>query len=102
MSDCCTRHPANLADGRCRECQDHFCSECLVFPFGEERPPMCIGCALAFSGVRRSASGGGRRQGSGRRFGRRKPARAEPVLPVDDYVFDPDEPLFSPTRVPGH
>jgi hypothetical protein len=37
----------------CGECGHQFCPECVVFPFGTSRPPLCIACALELGGVRR-------------------------------------------------
>ena len=48
----CVKHPMLTAAGRCSDCRHEFCDECLVSPFGAARPPMCVGCALAFAGVR--------------------------------------------------
>ena len=48
----CVKHGILSADGVCRDCGYDYCTECLVFPFGPKQPPMCISCALAFSGVR--------------------------------------------------
>jgi hypothetical protein len=36
--------------GTCRECQQAFCEDCLVYAFGEGRAPFCVDCALATSG----------------------------------------------------
>jgi hypothetical protein len=36
--------------GTCRECQQAFCQDCLVYAFGEGRAPFCVDCALATSG----------------------------------------------------
>ncbi len=52
----CAKHNNVNASGSCGECGDTFCQDCLVFPFGPSRPAMCIGCALAFSGVRQGAA----------------------------------------------
>lgn len=96
MSGGCTRHPSSVAAGSCRQCASGFCEDCLVFPFGEGRPPMCIGCALAFAGVRPGAAGRSTAERPKKRFGRKRPAgRVEPAALPAEYVFDPDEPLFS-------
>jgi len=97
MSSGCTRHPSNPSAGACRQCEETFCEDCLVFPFGDTKPPMCIGCALAFAGVRPGAAGAPKAERSARpkRFGRRKQVRIEAPARASDYVFDPDEPLFS-------
>jgi hypothetical protein len=53
MAICCT-HPMDSAVGVCRGCNVAYCSECLVYPFGERKPPLCVGCALQASGIRSS------------------------------------------------
>ena len=40
--------------GFCKDCGRPFCNRCLVFPFGDDKPPYCIACAIASSGVRNS------------------------------------------------
>lgn len=42
----------------CRHCSAWYCNECLVFSFGPNKPPFCIACALAASGVRSNATRG--------------------------------------------
>ncbi len=48
----CTEHHHRQAVGACRSCHADFCADCLVFSFGDLRPPYCIDCALVASGVR--------------------------------------------------
>jgi hypothetical protein len=55
LDDHCARHQFEVAVGRCRQCGHVFCSECLVFSFGERQPPFCVPCALAAAGVRSTA-----------------------------------------------
>lgn len=50
--DHCIRHFEEPLVARCRACDKPFCGRCLVFPFGPNKPPYCIGCALTASGVR--------------------------------------------------
>lgn len=52
----CTKHQFEGAEAMCRHCGDWFCSECLVYSFGPNKPPFCVSCALAASGVRSNAS----------------------------------------------
>lgn len=59
----CPRHPFEVAEDVCPECGGAFCASCLVYPFGPQRPALCVSCALALSGVR----------APGRRSGRLKP-----------------------------
>ena len=48
----CIKHWAERAAGRCEMCGDAFCQPCLVPPIREEKPTLCIGCALVAGGVR--------------------------------------------------
>ena len=48
----CSKHQFDPASDFCAQCAGPFCARCLVYPFGERRPPMCIPCALVASGVR--------------------------------------------------
>jgi hypothetical protein len=57
----CRKHPFDSAAANCRSCGDDFCTDCLVYTYGPEKPPFCIPCALVAAGVRRA---GGRRRRS--------------------------------------
>jgi hypothetical protein len=48
----CTRHYEEPALDTCKHCGRTFCSRCLVYPFGNHKPPYCVGCAITASGVR--------------------------------------------------
>lgn len=48
----CMRHYEEPELARCRQCARPFCARCLVFSFGPDKPPFCVGCALTASGVR--------------------------------------------------
>ncbi len=63
MADPCLAHPYELAEGLCRSCGGAYCADCIVYPFGADKPPLCISCAIAAGGVRRTA---------------KKPSRAAP------------------------
>ena len=52
----CYTHGFEAAENRCRHCGHEYCSECLVYAFGSNKPPYCISCALAASGVRSNAA----------------------------------------------
>lgn len=93
MSECCVKHTANRSVGHCCQCGESRCEECMVFPFGERRPPMCIPCALAFAGVRHRSNTAVAPGGRARRFGRRKEVVTE-VSVRDEEHFDPTVPLF--------
>ena len=48
----CIRHYEEPVVAYCRTCSRPYCSRCLVYSFGPEKPPFCVGCALTASGVR--------------------------------------------------
>ena len=51
----CGVHGFAHATGHCRACRDAYCKDCLVYPFGQRRPPYCVRCALVAAGVRRGS-----------------------------------------------
>jgi hypothetical protein len=51
----CIKHNFDDAVGSCRTCRNEFCRQCLVFPHGSKKPPLCVECALARAGVRTQA-----------------------------------------------
>ena len=55
MEERCSRHQFEPAEDVCRTCGWDFCGECLVYSFGPDKPPYCLSCALAASGVRSNA-----------------------------------------------
>lgn len=52
MSDTCSKHSFETAAGVCRQCENSYCAECLIFAFGPDKPPYCTTCALNAAGVR--------------------------------------------------
>ena len=56
MATTCTKHTFEVATDTCSECRAPACPDCLVYPQGPSSPPLCIPCALALSGVRRSST----------------------------------------------
>ena len=48
----CAKHFAERAVGRCDDCQDVFCKDCLVPPLRKRQPTRCVDCALVAAGVR--------------------------------------------------
>ena len=50
----CVRHYEETTEASCRSCGAPFCGRCLVYSFGPDKPPFCIGCALNAAGVRNS------------------------------------------------
>ena len=51
----CAKHLDEETAGTCRDCAEHFCVRCLVYPQGPSRPALCVGCALAIAGARSKA-----------------------------------------------
>jgi hypothetical protein len=56
MHEQCAKHQFEPAEDVCRTCGWDFCGECLVYAFGPNKPPYCLSCALAASGVRSGAA----------------------------------------------
>ncbi len=50
----CDTHPFDPAVGTCRTCGRDYCASCLVYAFGDKKPPFCVPCALEAAGVRKS------------------------------------------------
>ena len=48
----CTKHPDLLAAASCRRCTERWCTDCLVYAFGTDKPPFCVTCALFAAGVK--------------------------------------------------
>jgi len=53
----CVKHPMAVSEYVCGRCGHEFCPECVVFPFGLKKPPLCISCALEAGGVSRQHTG---------------------------------------------
>jgi len=76
----CAKHQFEAAHNFCRQCGHPFCARCLVYPFGERKPPYCIPCALVVAGVR----SGGRKAPRATWRERRAQKRAALQGPVDE------------------
>ncbi len=48
----CVRHSYEPSVSQCRDCGFDYCSQCLIWPFGENEPALCRDCALVAVGVR--------------------------------------------------
>jgi hypothetical protein len=57
VSYSCVKHPMAVAEYVCGQCGHEFCPECVVFPYGVDKPPVCITCALQMAGVAKRATG---------------------------------------------
>ena len=55
MATVCNRHSFEYAESVCSSCGLAFCHDCLVYPKGPKKPPLCVHCAIAAAGVRSSA-----------------------------------------------
>ena len=91
----CARHQFEPAVDRCRTCDESFCTECLVYSFGTNKPPFCTQCALAASGVRVRGS---RPQKVSRRELRRREQDAKAAAMA--AAEPPDEPIDWSIPVP--
>ena len=54
--NCCVKHPHESGVAICRRCGGSWCADCLVYSFGERKPPFCMSCAMVAGGVRTSAA----------------------------------------------
>ena len=54
----CDKHAFEASHDLCNDCGREFCPECLAYPFGPKRAPICVDCALTKSGVRKNAARG--------------------------------------------
>ena len=95
----CTNHSFEIADRLCGDCGRPYCHLCLVSPF-RNRPPLCLPCAVATSGVRKGAKQAptrSRREIKAFEKERRMTAgRPEPVAPAAGG-FGPARPSLSAT-----
>lgn len=102
MTDTCAKHSFETAVGVCRQCQNSYCAECLIFPFGEKKPPYCVTCALNASGVRRHGAAVNPRLRKKGLFGRKVLVEEAPrkELGFDDvHIGLPDELFTAPAEV---
>jgi len=82
----CEIHPFEGADDRCGACGRTYCIECIVYPFGPRKPPMCKSCAISASGIRKHANRApvaSRRQLKQEARARRKRAKAKDNRPAE-------------------
>ena len=99
MSTSCSKHGNVVSNNSCGQCTESYCDDCLVFPFGQRKPPMCISCALSFSGVRQRNDAVPTERKERKRLGRKKRVIEVSVAAPSDH-FDANEPFFVlPDRV---
>lgn len=48
----CAKHWSERAAGRCDDCGELWCTDCLVPPTRKRQPLRCVECALVAAGVR--------------------------------------------------
>ena len=75
LDERCCRNQFEFADDYCNRCGLPFSNEYLVYAFGPKKPPMCVSCSLALSGVR--ANAGNRPVVSKRELRKREKARKQ-------------------------
>lgn len=56
MDGRCDQHLFEAAEDICSQCGREWCHECLVYPFGPKKPPLCHACAIAKAGIRKHAA----------------------------------------------
>lgn len=56
MDGRCDQHLFEGAEDICSECGREYCHECLVYPWGPKKPPLCHSCAIAKAGIRKHAA----------------------------------------------
>lgn len=79
MDGRCERHLFDRAIDRCGRCGLEFCQTCVIYPFGNRKPPYCLPCAVEAAGVRSGA-------GSGRAMSRRERKQLERERQAGDLV----------------
>ena len=52
MQSTCAKHWTDRAEGRCEDCGEAYCGECLVPPVRRGQPLRCIECTLVAAGVK--------------------------------------------------
>ncbi|MBI2708269.1 MAG: B-box zinc finger protein [Actinobacteria bacterium] len=51
----CANHSFERSHRLCGTCGRAFCEDCLVFPFGPRKAPLCMQCAVVAGGLRKAA-----------------------------------------------
>lgn len=112
----CDKHSFEIAEDFCGACGRSFCAECLLYPFGPKKAPLCLDCAITAGGLRSNAARGRvnnkremRKRDRSRKRRRRKkqkerkePSESVPVKAAMDWVAleeaesDPARPVAPP------
>jgi hypothetical protein len=48
----CPKHEFVRTEALCGRCGYAWCRSCLVWPWGSQRAPLCVACAIFWGGVR--------------------------------------------------
>ena len=72
MDGSCENHQFEVKADNCRSCGGEFCGDCLVYTYGNDKPPFCMHCALVAAGIRTP----GKRRGFRSRREQKRQARA--------------------------
>lgn len=96
MDGRCDQHLFEGAEDVCKQCGREYCHECLVYPFGPKKPPLCHSCAIAAAGIRKHAAKSRvtsrrelRRQEKERRRASKKQREPEPAVEVKTMDIGP-------------
>jgi hypothetical protein len=52
----CENHAFETAEDACKNCGRLFCPDCIVYPWGPKRAPLCKACAIGIAGIRKHAT----------------------------------------------
>jgi hypothetical protein len=98
MARVCVEHPSQHSENLCGHCGLEFCPDCLVYPRGRRKLPLCVPCALTAGGVRSSAR---RRTGLSRRqIKRRVRERERELAQLAKFAAVAQEPPEVPVASP--
>jgi hypothetical protein len=90
MARVCVQHPFEHSENLCGQCGLEYCRNCLVYPHGPRKLPLCVPCALSAGGVRaaaRTKSGLSKREIKQRAKERRREEKALAKLQRDPVTF---------------
>lgn len=83
----CITHPFEHAPRLCVNCGHAFCEECLVYPRGPRKDPICVSCAVAAAGLRQlAAMPPARSRKEAKRINREKAKQPAPPPLPDAFV----------------
>ncbi len=100
----CENHNFEMADDVCGQCGRDYCAECLVYPYGPKKAPLCKSCAIARAGIRKHAAAPpalSKRELRRRRRDRKRHANDEPPAVVDQHGRPSPEALVPRNEAPA-